>query len=174
MGSDLWFGALLSIPIGIGTAMVTPILVEKWSKVSTHAAIAKSKKTDDEYRRIYTFKEDRTSLTQYLVVTTIMTSITSALTALLAGFFVFLNADLIVRNLPSFIGVDVYRLILQMLITVTLLFGAVLIINFCRPALSAWIKVSNFPEYERSAKLSLGSIGGGVTSVHPGETTGQD
>jgi hypothetical protein len=39
MSSGVWFGVLLSIPIGIGTAWITPWLQRKFDKYSKHRAM---------------------------------------------------------------------------------------------------------------------------------------
>jgi hypothetical protein len=78
MSSDLWWGALLSVPIGIGTALVTPVIQRKWDEVSRSRDVERSRKTILELRRIESFVNNPHRLTEYLIVAGIKTAIVSA------------------------------------------------------------------------------------------------
>lgn len=58
MSPDVWYGALLSIPIGIGTALVTPVIQRKWGEKSRRRDVERSTKTLEEYRRIESLVND--------------------------------------------------------------------------------------------------------------------
>jgi hypothetical protein len=156
MSSDLWWGAALSVPIGIGTALVTPVIQRKWDEASRSRDVERSRRTTLELQRIEFFVNNPHSLTQYLIMAGIKAAIVSASMIVLATLP---NSLAQIMNIIPFGGLffETQRNILFLLSQLTALVGSVVLINIYRPALSTWRKVVNFDEYKESVRAVTAS-----------------
>jgi hypothetical protein len=144
MSSDLVYGTLLSVPIGIGTALITPWLQKKWDDRSKSRTLDRSKRSWAELERIKTLRENPAELTQYLVYITVRTALISAMMVVAAA-------------VPNLMAQAFHFYLLYIPGQFITLIGSILVINVCRPALVTWDRVKNFADYEKRV-LSEGPV----------------
>ena len=153
MSLEVWISLLLAIPIGIGTALVTPVVQRKWDEKSLLRDVERSKRTLEEYRRIESFVNSPHRLTQYLIVAVIQTAIVSSFMVIFASIPNILGQA--IQALPfryAFGPGDAHDsfFLLGLLSQFVTLVGAVTIINVVRPALVTRRKVNDFDKYKQS------------------------
>ena len=146
MSSDLWYGALLSIPIGIGTALATPWLQRQLDKYSKSRALTRTKKAQEDFSRVKFFVDNPHLFTQYLVYTAVRVLF---ITAVVAAFSA---APSLIAQFSEPLHVLIYPLqsILYGISQFISLIGSIMIVNICRPALLYWQRTKNFEEYSRA------------------------
>jgi hypothetical protein len=164
MSTDAWVSILLSIPIGIGTALVVPLIQRKWENRTRQRALTASLQTQAELQRIRAYKDNADQFTQYLIYTAIKTTFVGAFVAILSGLLIAI-AQLstlkgIIELFPlSSSGYDIIFAAKNLMFLAgqfTALVGSILIVNICRPVLITWTKVQNFGEYEQSVNRHIG------------------
>jgi hypothetical protein len=151
--SEFWIGILLSIPIGIATSLITPWIQRKIDERDKRRSLAATNRLVQEYERIRTFRSNPEQFTQYLVQVAIRTTFTGAFVAVFAGTMFALGQALNTLHFKGAIDADYLRNTVFLLAQIVSLFGSLLIINICRPALRAWTKLQNFDEYAKSVEL---------------------
>ena len=172
MSSDLWLGALFSIPISVGATLIAPTLQRRIEKWSTYRAVEKSRKTHEEYALVTSFKQNPHTFTHYLIVTSIKIALISAcivITSMLppavgfaAGFLVSFKHTPAVEFGGGFLVPFMQANPFMIMSTVGFVFaaaltsiGAIMIINICRAALTVWARVKNYEEYKASFGIQL-------------------
>jgi hypothetical protein len=149
--AQFWIGLALSIPIGIGTSLVTPA-IQRWFESRGQARVISAKReTEAEYRAAVFYRKNSDRFTQYLVHVTIKATLVGALIGAVTGacFFVAQLADTILARQMD-VTYDRVRQLLYALGQGSALVGSIAVFNICRPALATWTRVRNFDEYQRS------------------------
>ena len=149
MSVEFWIGSLLAIPIGIVTSLLTPWIVKK---VNNRTQINRQKNIESErkeYERICDFYKNKQDLSLYYLNVVVKTTFLSAFMAIFSGFLSFGGLMMQTARLDfdyQFIN------ILFGLGQFVNLFGSVMIVSICKPALNVWRKIRNFQEYEEDLK----------------------
>lgn len=143
MNSDLWWGAFLSIPIGIGTSLATPAIqrrIQSWSKTRD---FERTKQTLAQYRKIESYVKNPHQLTQRLIMTTIQTASVSAFIVIMSTI-VYGGA-----NFMQFIGLSWFDAQpLYFMAQFITLVGGIVTVNILTPTIAIWRRVNNFDEYK--------------------------
>jgi hypothetical protein len=163
---DVLVGALLSVPIGIGTILVTPSLQRRLERWSTSRERDKLRKAREEHDRIAFYNTNPNELTQYMVIATIkIATIIAFLTLIeplvkidgivLAALGISIDAvfdfdilgyfEDLIDSAPSLASIAKAVSPFFLLYQVILLVGTLIIINICRLAISTWTRARNFP-----------------------------
>ena len=162
MSSDVWLGALISVPIGIATGLaVTP--VQKWLEDRGKTkALVHSRDTQHQYAAVLFYRMHSDLFTQYLLRVVILTTFTGSAVGILAGFFfAFANLSGAVLNAAPGYSSRVYTIFIQsvsILGQMTAIVGSILIIRYCRPALKLWQQVRYFEDYAKTIPSELRNL----------------
>jgi len=151
--SEFWLGIILSFPIGIATALITPWFQRKVDQIDRRRSLAISKRVTKEYELVVHFHKEPIAFTQYLVQVAIRTTFISALMGVFSGLMFSFGQALFIVHLPmAFYELRNTPYLIGQFITLA---GSLLIMNTCRPALSIWTKVNNFDEYSQSMESAF-------------------
>jgi uncharacterized membrane protein YeaQ/YmgE (transglycosylase-associated protein family) len=154
MSEEFWLGILLSIPVGIGSAVIAPWVQQKIDSVGKRRSLALSHNTKKEFERIKFYKANPSEHTQYLVQVAIRIALITAALGIISDLFFMMAKFSETTVLPPFFYGYLSDSLLFIFGLVPSLIGAILIMNLCRKALSTSTKVRNFEEY----KSGLSSI----------------
>jgi len=156
MSVEFWIGSLVAIPIGIITSLLTPWIVRKvnnWTHVNRQKNIEYERK---EYERIRGFNNNKQDLSVYYLNVVVKTTFLSAFMAIFSGLLYTSGQMMATMRIESDIIYDFdfikFISILTGLGQFVNLFGSVMIVAICRPALNVWHKIKNFQEYENELK----------------------
>ena len=156
MTSDVWYGALLSIPIGIATGLAVPLLQRWWENRGNKKQANEERRTKEEYLQVAFYKNHPETFTQYLVHVAIQTTFIGAIVGVLSAVFYAVNQvvpDVSGLPFPFYFGA-VHRLV-SLLGQVMAIVSSLLIIRICRPAMALWRKMRDFDKYKRSLPTEL-------------------
>jgi hypothetical protein len=87
MSTEFWLGIFLSIPIGIGTSLYTPWFQGKLEGYSKKRALSQTKNIKEEFESVSFYRNNPSSLTQFLVYVAIKSTFIGAASGILSGFF---------------------------------------------------------------------------------------
>lgn len=150
--TQFWLGLILSVPIGILTGLYTP-KIQKWLESrSKEKAEIELRQTKAELESIERYVSNPHEFTQYLIKTAIVTTFIGSFLGVLSGAF-FLSGQAL--EAAGFVLPDNIRNVLYFFGQLVITIGSLIIINICRPALSAWTKVKNFDEFKKNAQEKL-------------------
>jgi hypothetical protein len=101
MSTDTLLGLLLSLPIGIVTALITPWFQRKLENIDKQRSMAAQiHNAKEEFENISFYKQHPDEFTQYLVHVAIQTTFTSAAIGIVS-WFIFVAAQVIRTLLQS-------------------------------------------------------------------------
>ena len=156
MSVEFWIGSFLAIPIGVITSLLTPWIVRKvnnWTQVNRQKNIEYERK---EYERICNFYKNKQDLSVYYLNVVVKTTFLSAFMAIFSSLLYFggqMMQTILTTRLSLDINMDQRHIsILFGLGQFINLFGSVMIVTICKPALNVWGKIRNFQEYEEDLK----------------------
>jgi hypothetical protein len=153
MSSD-WLGLLLSIPIGVCTALATPWIQRRLEEKGKHRAMVKSRNAHAEYSSVLYYKTNPQEFTQYLIHVAIKTTFIGALMGVISGLS-FVVAQLVDAPGVGFNNSHMLQTVFYATGQFVALIGSLMIVNICRPALATWTRVRNFDAYERAIKTIM-------------------
>jgi len=153
MSSDTLLGLLLSVPIGIATGLVTPIIQRWLESKGKERAFRFARRTLQELEIVTFYREHPADFTQYLVQVAIKTTFIGALLGVLAGLF-FVTGQLL-TTVPLRHVVPAFRDGLFVIGQFAAILGSVMIVNTCRSALAMWTKVRNYDEFKKVTTQKL-------------------
>ncbi len=150
---EFWLAILASVPIGIGTALVTPSIQHWLDARSKKRSLIRTRNFEAEYKLVLFYRDNPNEFTHFLVQTAIKTTFISAVIAVLSGLsvgFASLTAALDSLVLPIGHVRESFILLLASVGQLGASFGSIMIFQVCQKALSIWTKVKNFEEYSES------------------------
>jgi len=154
MNNVLLLGTLLSIPIGIITSLLTPLVLGFFQNINQKARTKSKYIAQKEYEMITSFHINKQELLMFFLNIIIKTTFVSAIITVISYFFIITPQvifPIMVNNDSFFIDTR----ILQMMTVIghfVLLIGSILIVNLCRTAFNVWGKVKNYDNYTRILK----------------------
>jgi hypothetical protein len=148
MSNDVWYGALISVPVGIATGLAVPPL-QRWLENRGNQKLAEQeRRSREEYEEVLFYRKNPETFTQYLVHVAIQTAFIGAVVAVLSALWSAVTPA-IASALPhpnSDFVLILYSLPREMVAIIS----SLLIIRICRPAMALWSKVKNFDRYEQA------------------------
>lgn len=149
MSTEFWIGIVLSIPIGIFTALLTPWFQKLFDNWNQSKLIKNQRSAKAEYEAVKYYKNNKDDLTHYYLNVVIKTTFIGAFVGLFSGVL-FILGELIGET--HFIQNDVLTTILFGLGQFSALVGSLLIVNTTRPAINTWTRLKNYELYEEKLK----------------------
>jgi hypothetical protein len=144
MTADVWIGALLSIPIGVGTSLLVPS-IQRWLDArGNKKTLAETKRVRAEYEEVLYYQKNPIVFTQYLAQVAVKTTFIGALVSIFA--------NLLSALANAFNLVSVYRLESLLFFASQIIFvvSSVLIVNISRPAMRLWARIRYFDTYSKT------------------------
>jgi hypothetical protein len=161
LSPDLWFGALLSIPIGIGTGLAVTPLQRALENRGKAKAVAETKRAKEIYTETLFFVGHPHLFTQYLIQVAIKTTFIGSAVGIFSGLFYLVGqmGALSVRELFSWaIDREALNILGFGLGQVVAIFSSVMIVSICMPAMKLWHRVRNFEEYVKGLPTKIRDI----------------
>jgi hypothetical protein len=144
MSSDIFIGALLSIPIGIGTGLAVPA-VQRWLENRGKArSFNQDKRTAEDYKNVLYSLRNPQLTTQYFIQVALQTAMVGAIIGTIGGLITVANLLILAPTRLSRVGIADARMaeatqtLTQVLAILITTFGSVLIISLCNPAMRLW------------------------------------
>lgn len=146
MSSDVWIGALLSIPIGIATGLAIDPVKKFWGDRGKAKAEVQRQDIKDRYVATLFYRMHPHLMTQYLAHSILLATFVGAAMSIFVGTMLLL---------PQFIRVVPIRepyawfIIIgtQLLTQLVTVISSVVIVKYCRPALRMWRNVRFFNDF---------------------------
>jgi hypothetical protein len=153
MSNEILLGLIFSIPVGIITSLLTPLILKLFQNISRKARAKTKDTTKKEYEILKKYYTDKVELSLFFVSVIIKTTLISAMMSILSYLF-FISSQIFYTIIER---IDLYFVfniptILAAVGQFILLIGSILIVNMCRSAINVWKKIENFAEYERLLK----------------------
>jgi len=156
MTDDVWIGAILSVPIGVGTSLAMPVIQRKLDERGNRKVLAESNRVRTEYEEVLFYHQNPVLFTQYLAQVAIRTTFISAAVAIFAQLISALGSGLylVSREIPV-AQIEQPTLALSILSQLVFMISSILIVSITRPALGIWRRVRQFEKYANTVPKDI-------------------
>ena len=160
MNNDVWYGAAVSVPIGIATGLAVDPIKRWWINLGQSRALVRKKQVGKLYTEALQYRLNPDDFTHYLLQVSIRTVLLGAAMSVFGGAFFALTEAADLGHMGFVIG------------QIVTIFGSVLIVKICVPALSVSSRVIYFekfaetvPDEFRSPTLEGQAVGRRVWAI---------
>jgi hypothetical protein len=147
--------SLISIPIGIITSLLTPLVLRAFQNINQKSRTKSKYIAQKEYEMITLLHSNKQELSMFFINIIIKAAFIIAIISIIS--FIFLSLPQIVFQTVIYardsFNIDTRIFLLMTAIGQFIIFiGYILIVNMCRTAYNVWKKVKNYDNYSRILK----------------------